>query len=237
MAVGERVNLEFLEGVEHPADDLPPEDDTWFTDDSPVSHYFDRVALPGHPEGVNNLVWGHIGYDNAGIDLAGGANGRAITDLRRSDIVVRGLFTTYRDNRDSSSQARFRGIDDIDHISGDLINPYTWEQIIDWQRTNAPDGVGIVMWRPDSAMQHLPPSFYRGAAHTVLDMIRPGGVLFAQVPVSLRPEWPTTEDKAAAAQELGKLCTSISDREDVGEVLVSEQLDRKEHCALIIKSS
>ena len=234
MAVEGTVNLDFLDGVEHPTGEAPPEDDNWFTNNSPASHYFDRVKLPDHSQGVLDLVWGQIGYDNVGIDLAGGSNGRAITDLSRSDIVVRGLLTNYRDNRDMFFDNRSEGR--IDHIEGDLIRPGTWQRIIEWQRTNAPNGAGIVMWRPDSAMQHLPPSFYQGAAHQVLDMIRPGGVFFTQVPVSLRPEWPTTHDKDTATQELGKLCTSISDREDVAEVLVSEQLDRKEHCALIIKS-
>ena len=251
MATEKLTNFDFLNGVNHPAGDEPPSDDWWFTNDSTLADYFQVGTLPDHPEGVGSFIFNRIGHDNVGIDLAGGTNGVALRGLLRADVIHKGLFTNYQDHRGRIHE-RPNGLvnnehnlsqEGIDHIEGDIISPDTWQRIIDWQQQNAPDGAGVVLWRPDGALQNLPPSFYHGAAHVVLDMIRPGGVLFTQIPTSLRHDWShrydlsaIDQDRGVIAEQLLEVCTSITDREDVDEVIVSEGVSRKGHCALITKS-
>jgi hypothetical protein len=69
------------------------------------------------------------------------------------------------------------------------------------------------MHRPVGGLQFLRPCFYRGAAHLLLDMIRPGGVAFFQVPQAL--------DGIIHPREFRDLHTSLRERGDIKDIIPS----------------
>ena len=155
-------------------------DQTWIVNNSPLDEYCRDAPFADYAAGLEGLLREHVGLhpDNVGMDLAGGSQGRAARDLLDLGILGRALVTNYQDRRSEEALAETR----LDHITGDLTKPQTWGEIINWQRSQAPEGLALIMHRPVGALAALPTQTYVGAARTLLNMLRPGGLLFAQVP-------------------------------------------------------
>lgn len=157
--------------------------DIWPVNDSPFSAYCDYAMLSDDKGGVPAIVDKQLGQspDNVGLDLAGGENGIALRDLMNDGIIGKALLTTYKDRRDDITKANKA----LGHVAGDLASPNTWQQIIDWKNAHTPDGFSLVLHRPVVALQSFRPKTYMAAAHLILDMVRPQGVVFSQVPAAL----------------------------------------------------
>jgi hypothetical protein len=205
-------DLSFLAGAAekdiHPARLAELEDGLWSTNHSSIADY---TARAGDFEGqgtIETLISKYLGtmHGNVGLDLAAG-NGQALSDLLNKGLLDLALTTSYQSPNDEAA-IRDRH---IAHISGNLVLTETWNRILDWQEQNAPDGLALVMHRPVGALQDLPFAAYAGAAHLLLSRIRPGGLMFAQVPR------PLFYDKHALAE----VQTSIHRRIDVSCILAN----------------
>jgi hypothetical protein len=179
--------LDFLDGaVEEVFDDetvASKEARGWGTNNSDFEAYCVDLALPNHPEGLQGIVERHVGRHehNVGLDLAGGSDGVALQDLLNDGILGTAILTNYYDLRTDSAKQEQR----LHHVAGDLAERDTWEEILVHQRHYAPDGLALIMHRPVGGLQNFAPDIYREAAHLLLDIARPGGVVLYQVPTSL----------------------------------------------------
>lgn len=223
--------LDFLQG-EQPAPDRRTRRDRWPVNDSGLDNYFD-LELADHPEGVLGIIEEQLGTTegNAGLDIAGGHNGVAARQLLHMGILDHALVTNYRDRRNLAVRLNPA----LKHARGNITAPRTWGRILNWQERIAPDGLALVMHRPDGGMQDLSPDFYRGAVHLLLDIMRPGGILFTQVPYTLRHRH---------AALLNLICATVTGRPDVESVLSpspaaiarAQGPRQREDCVVIVKS-
>jgi hypothetical protein len=188
-----------------------PPSERWGINDSHLNGYSERAGYVGTafrehvdtPELVSVITRQLDGQEDCvGLDLAGGKNGVALQELVARGIIQKGLFTNYQDWRKSSTKAN---ADSQTHIDGNLLRRDTWSRIIEWADTEAPQGFAVVMHQPGGALQGLSASFYRGAIHQLIDITRPGGIVFTKIPMRLR------KDKAV----LTEVCGSIKSRDDV----------------------
>lgn len=234
--LGQRQDLVFLDGAvdgssgyEH--DWLSEYGDlSWMVNNSSLTDYSRRAYIHGHPEGLSGLISAQIGQseENAGLDLAAGTSARALRDLLESGVLGLALATNYEDlmPADTANDSR------LSQITGDLTEPQTWHRIRKWKNLYASQGFKLVMHRPVGGLQELSPHTYSGAAHFLLDMVQPGGMMFTQVPRRLVKE----------QSPLAELCHSIRSRPDVGEVYVTEgrrpkkRIDENDMYAAILKS-
>jgi hypothetical protein len=69
------------------------------------------------------------------------------------------------------------------------------------------------MHRPVGGLQNFAPDIYREAAHLLLDMARPGGVVFLQVPTSLT--------RRGCEHNLELVCPNMRARDDIEEPIPS----------------
>jgi len=192
--------------------------DQWDVNDSSFARYAHRVEFIYPSCTLPELVVQQHRDGDVGIDIAGGTNGRALRDLLDSGILSRALVTNFEDRRSEEVKADTR----LDHIDGSLLLPATWSRIINWQRTNAPAGLGLVLHRPCGGLQGLPTEHYRRAADQLIDMLRPGGLLFAQVPAVI------------ARRSLKEDIMRIQNRPDVARVhLTPMKAPRDLHVAII----
>ena len=99
-------------------------------------------------------------------------------DLLDSGVLARAVVTNLGDRSSSQASDNSR----LDYIAGSLLLREPWDKMRSWQQANAPDGLGLILHRPFGGLQNLDAVMYRRAANRVLSMLRPGGVLFAQVP-------------------------------------------------------
>jgi hypothetical protein len=223
--------LAFLQGLGSDPDHRAPWE-SWPVNNSGLAEYFDPVKLDGHHEGVLAVIERQIGgtEGNAGVDMAGGTNGVALQELLRLGLIDKALVTNYRHR--PNRRARRAG---VNYARGNLLKPKTWQGIIDWQEEEAPGGLALVMHRPDGGMQGLDPRFYEGAVNLLLDMIRPGGVMFTQIPQILRHR---------RASALEPICKGVIGRPDVESVLAPKAPQKPEwaryrmpnrDCVVIIK--
>lgn len=205
-------------------------DRSWAINNSSLRHYSRRANIDNDPDGLITFITDKIGTseDNVALDVAAGSNPQALRDLLDSGVVGRALATNYQDRRPWAVRRDTR----LDHIKGTLAQADTWRKIIDWQRDHAPDGLAIAMHRPVGGLQDLQPEVYRGAAHVLFDMVRPGGIMFTQVPRRLRN----------VPGQLEELCGSLRERPDVGGIIHSAPRPRYAHVdesdtyAVIIKT-
>ena len=205
-------DFSFLDGARDADDNdlsLVSGSDAWYVNNSTFFDYARRASIFNQPDGLAKLVVRQIGTaeDNAGLDLAAGTTARAIRDLLDSGVLRHALATNYSDHRPENVVADDR----LDHIAGNLTVPDTWEKIIDWTKVKAPDGLALVMHRPLAGLQSLPTKTYAGAANLMLDMIRPGGLMFTQIPRTL----------VAKPSELSVLCQDIRERPDIDRVHIT----------------
>jgi hypothetical protein len=185
-------------------------EDGWKISDLGFDDYCERSGI----DGVSDLIMGQLGRlgTNAALDIAAGANARALQDLLERGAIDKALATNYADNRSDETKA----IGALTHQTGDLLDRTTWQGIIDWQAAEAPEGLSLVLHRPYGALQYLQPTnAYLGAARLLLDTLRPGGVLFSQIPIALKSAaWPGTPAERVAR--------SIRQRPDIGSMTASD---------------
>lgn len=216
MAVDSGAHLTFLDG----ADGAPAHRDImsrlgerefWRVNNSGIDDYSERARILGAPDTLKVIIAATLGYneDSVGIDIAAGSDIRALRDLLDLHILRSAVATNFSDSRSRSAFGDLR----VSHIDGDITVPDTWLQIGQWQERHTPEGFALAMHRPVGALQELPVHTYRGAAHFLLDRIKPGGLMFTQVPRTI------VEDK----REMLDLCRTINRRKDVVEVITSPQ--------------
>lgn len=220
-------DLSFLEGLQE-EDSIWEEckEDQWGVNDSSYSDYFSEVRLRDYPEGILELIKAQLEEmeNPIGLDIAGGANGVALQGLINEGLLVRGVVTNYKDKRSDNAKET----PNLDHLSGNIIFPQTWIDIIDWVHANSSEGASLIMHRPYGALQNLYPSFYEGASHKLLDLLRPRGLLFAQIPFALQNR-PSLLNST--------LCQEIRERPDVEKVIPPVVgLGPLGNCALVIKN-
>lgn len=213
-------------------------DANWRVNSSSFNDYSRRADIHGHPDGLTDIVFSQVGLDpnNVGLDIAAGSSARALRDLLDRGVLGRALATNYQNRRPSKVANDPR----LDHITGDITKPSVLEGVASWTHANAPEGLALVMHRPIGALQDLPPRTYKGAAHFLLDLVRPEGIMFTQVPRSLR--------KRGALGAMRSICASIIERPDVAKVMATpprnrpkndvlrNDLDENDVYAVIIKS-
>lgn len=190
--------------------DMPGKGEKWQVDDSSIDEYSVLAGLPeDFDTGLGGMIAGAIGTDkgNIGIDIAGGANGKALQELLTLGILDRALVTNYSDNRSPATKK----IDQLNHISGDLCDVSTWQEIAEWIDDNAPEGLDLVMHRPAGTLQDMSPAFYEGAFEFLLGKTRPAGIHFLQIPEALVIPSPD--------RTLKPICDRV--KEDIAEVLYS----------------
>jgi hypothetical protein len=209
--------LDFLKGEQRP-DEWVGSDDDWISNDSNFNDYVTCSLLP---DGLfDRILDQHVGKntENVGLDLAGGENGQALQDLLTAGFLGRALLTTYKDRRSIATKY----LVELGHVEGDLIRPDTWQKIINWKHIYAPKGFALIMHRPLGALQDLNPSTYVGAANLLLNMLRPSGVLFTEVPGALY------------GSGMSLMCESLQERDDIVDIIMGE--DRLLTSALIVKA-
>lgn len=207
-------SLSFLDGIKQ----TPLEagfleecgDGEWIVNDSGLSSYFFNVRFPGHNRGPS-AVTERIGRNatNVALDLAGGSNGAALQDLITIGAIGKGLLTNYQDMRCPATRENPL----LDHIEGDLTHRLTWERIIEWAKLNTLGGFDLILHRPMGGLQYLPTSFYSGGAQLLVELLKPGGVLFCQIPYILSDVYENP-----AIEEIGR---ELKDNPKVEEVVRS----------------
>ncbi len=228
-------DIRFLDGAtngssEHEQSYLADRGDrTWRVNDSPLADYSRRAHIFGRPSGLIDLISERISPsdENVGLDVAAGSSARALRDLLESGVLGLALATNYENlmSTDLSDDSR------LDQINGDLTLEWTWHRIRQWKDRHASQGFAIVMHRPIGGLQELSAHTYRGAAHLLLDMVQPEGIMFTQVPRRL------VRDQRA----LSRVCSGVRARSDVAEVITSarkaQQIDNDQNdlYAVILK--
>jgi hypothetical protein len=190
-------------------------DGRWTVNNSSFDNYAERFGYDRAD--FRRILEETIGKDtnNVGIDIAGGANGKALQQLLEEGFLGRALLTNYQDKRWDMTKE----LPSLDHIDGDLLERQTWQRIIEWQRESAPEGFALVLHRPVGALQNLRPGFYRGAIQLLLDITKPNGVIFAQIPKII-------VGGSRVDTYLGAIYRGITDRDDVSEIhAIEEQND------------
>jgi hypothetical protein len=216
-------------------------DRSWGINDTPFRQYTADAVFPHYPGGLEDIIQERIGYSdtNVGLDLAGGSQGRALRDLIKDGILTKGLVTNLEDLRTHNTKSDTR----LNHIAGDLAIRQTWEDIIDWQAVHAPDGLSLIMHRPMGGLQHFSQSTYRRAAHTLVDMLRPGGIFFTQVPRYSDPSrhsQPIRYDQLTRPNIEKTICQELLARPDIEQIISTEPATLrpgKPHFSIIIKNN
>lgn len=190
-------------------------DHRWRVNNSTMQDYSRRAYIGGTVHGLEDIIVDRVGHseDNVGLDLAAGSRAQALRDLLDSGVLGRALATNYQNRM----PRRMRKRDDLDHIKGNLVKQETWRKIIDWQKRHAPEGFDLVMHRPVGGLQDLGPRTYHAAAHILLGTVKPGGMMFTQVPRRL----------VNLESSLDRLCRDIRGREDVEGVITTGERPSK----------
>jgi hypothetical protein len=213
-------SLDFLEGATpHPRDEKMRRNSLleggWGYNDSGITDYNATSfndTFPGAP--LNDIIAARVGTspDNVGMDIMGGSNGVALHDLMAAGVIGQGIVTNEHDEQGPGAREN----PNLHHVEGDILQRQTWEDMILTQREVVPEGLAVAMWRPIGAIQHQTYEVYQGAAHAVVNMLRPGGVFFAQVPQG------TIGDRGPGPREFFR---SFAVRGDVERVVRSDRFD------------
>jgi hypothetical protein len=184
--------------------------DTWSVNNSNFDAYSAKANVFERPDGLKGLVQALPASENVvGLDLAAGSQAAALTDLLDRGVLTKALATNYDDLRSDELKVDER----LSHIEGDLTGPDAWRKIIAWQRAEAPEGFSLIMHRPVGPLQNLSRELYHGATMLMLDMLKSGGILFAQVPRCF---------SQGGAPGLADICKDVRSRRDVVEVINSK---------------
>jgi hypothetical protein len=238
--MAEKVDLSFLGNCLYVEDKSAFADCYWDVDNSTIQDYGERADYSRyHPLGLYGIIADCVGQDdqNVGLDVAGGSSGQALRELVAAGIIGRGLFTHFRQHDGS------RSIDSsLTCINGDLRDEKTWLDMFNWKRAFAPGGFAITMHRPVGGVQNLPPRVYQGAVHLLLDMTRPGGLLFTQIPRRLYGQEEHAQGTVKdyrVTKELSAVCQGLRQRLGHDAVLLSrrsanQHFDYSDQFALIL---
>jgi hypothetical protein len=194
-------------------------DGAWHVNDSTWAEYSCGINFSGLNKGLDEVVANLRSDSEVGLDIAGGSNGTAMLDLIHRGILNHAAVTNFEDRRSEATKCENR----LDHISGNLLSPLTWQKIFEWQRDVSPGGLKLITHEPRNTLQWLKPELYSAAAHTLVGMLASGGALISQVPKSL------------SRRERNTLCRSLQQRADV----VASSTSRKHsgyHQALLVKA-
>lgn len=210
-------SLSFLEGIKQvPFEaDLLDEvgDGSWTINDSSIHAYGIGVYFPKYGRNPIEAIVDRIGRKdtNVAMDLAGGSNGAALQGLMEMGVIGTGLVTNYEDRRCPAT----REIESLDHVEGDLTKRCTWERIIEWADLHTDGGFDLIMHRPVGGLQYLPPKIYSGAVQALIELLKPGGLIFCQIPYKLtdihdNPEIKAIGDELKRNSKVEKIARSKS---------------------------
>ena len=233
MSYNNHPNLSFLEDAVDIAFDrgsvAEHEARGWGTNDTDLESLCADLSLPDHPSGFMGILEKQLkgGEFKAGMDLAGGTNGVVLQDLLSLRLISRGLVTNLEDKRNVlTANNPYLG-----HVSGDLTNAKTWQDILTWQEDNTNGGFDLVIHRPVGGLQYLDANVYKSAAKLLLDNINGNGIALFQVPWGL--------SRKDTTKELGDVCMSIHARSDIESVIPSYVYKRdgtkQVDCVVVIK--
>jgi hypothetical protein len=183
-------------------------DRSWHVNDSGWAENGASMRFSGIDGTLDQIVRKTCTDTDVGMDVAGGTNAVALRELLDSGVIKEAVVTNYEDRRSDEVRADKR----LHQITGDLLVQETWNNIVGVQRELAPDGLGLELHRPVNILQSLPPTLYHRRVSQLLDMLRPGGVQFSQVPSSLNRH-------ARRA-----ICNDIRDRKDVAGIFISHRI-------------
>jgi hypothetical protein len=154
-------------------------DRNWAVNNSTMYDYSRRAYIGGSATGLLDIVNERLdtSEDNVGLDLAAGTYAQALHDLLDSGVLNRALATNY-----SARLPRRARRQDLDYLTGNLTRRDTWQAILGWQGEHAPEGFDLVMHRPVGGLQDLDLDTYKAGARILFDIVKPGGMMFSQVP-------------------------------------------------------
>lgn len=224
-----RYDLSFLDGVVPAAEDEPMTANAerlgyWPSNNSPIEDYGKAEfhdAIPG--ANLTDIIVNTIGRspDNVGMDVMAGSDLVVLQQLLIEGIIGTGIGTDSQDNRAPETASN----SDLRFIQGDQLDEATWLAMLHDQQELAPEGLAVALWRPVGAVQYQPPHVYQGAAHAILDMVRPGGMFFSQVPARF------IGNRDASRQVL----SSLVRRGDVARIITSDPFTLSEIPAMLDK--
>ncbi len=206
--------------------DMSHPDGVWNVDNSGIADYSEKANFFGKPEGLLQIIGECTGRrDDVGLDVAGGTNGVAIGELVMAGFLREGAVTNFTSLPSAEVRAE-RARAGVTHLAGSLLDVHTWRTMQAWQEKVAPQGLAVIMHRPYGALQTLSPEFYMGAVHWALNRLRPGGVLFTQIPQILDGGL-IASDVPDLYAHLGAICDSIRKRSDLDAFYHSKPLPNR----------
>jgi hypothetical protein len=153
----------------------------WHKNRSPIENYGAAKFTESFPgKELYDIIVGQIGKrpGNVGMDVLGGLDGVALQQLVSSGVLSKSIDVDLRTHHGNGVSNNPK----LHYVAGDILSSETWQPMIEKQAKLAPQGLALIIHRPYGALQHQPQNVYEGGAHVLLDMLRPGGVLFTQVP-------------------------------------------------------
>lgn len=210
------VDLSFLSRAEQDGSEglwlLTHGDHRWQINNSSLANYSHFANIHGTSTGLLDIIRERIGTsgDSVGLELAAGSSAQATRDLLDGRILSKALVTNYQRLKPRSVRRNPR----LTQVKGNLTRPRPWEKVVKWKEEHAPEGFDVIMHRPVGALQNEAFPFYRGAAHALLNMLKPGrGLMFTQVPRRL----------VNVTTALEETCEEIRGRSDIEEIITSEE--------------
>lgn len=198
------------------------DDRIWTTNNSSFEHYCRGLTFPSK-KSFQTIVTESGIKNGIGLDVGAGSNAVALRDLLDSGILRKALATNYEDRRSREVRQDSR----LGHVSGNILAVETWLEIDAWRQAHAPQGFDLIFHRPYGYLQNFPPQFYEAASNILLDLLRPGGIFFTQVPEPfvVRPD---------ARQAI---CRRIKARGDISRIMTSTWPSSTVEHAVIRKAS
>lgn len=194
----------------------------WTVDNSSFKSYVDMVEFNNGSalDCIKENLKKH--EHKTALDIAGGSNGRAISDLIHKEIIVGGAFTNVIDNRATKTIEA-----DIGFSCGDLRKAETWTKIDDVKKSIAPNGYSLILHRPFGALQDLSIQEYVSHANTTMSLLAPGGLLYSQVPSS-----PYTDNNLEKIKTIGQEIIKLNRVQDLSVSVPSKTLSNFNFCLI-----
>lgn len=205
----------------------PMPDNFWNANNSNLNRYSSRLFGRANTEALSGFLIQRIGKEktNVGLDIAGGSNGVAMRALLRKGVLGEAAVTNLEDRRGFLARHNRH----LHHIGGNLLLRSTWDTMSEWREEHAPDGLALVTHLPDGGLQELDPNWYGQALDTVIEWVRPGGLIITQVPSVLAPEHAPT---APQLQEIGE---QLNARDNIASITVLPRAVEHYHAIIAIR--
>ncbi len=186
------------------------DDSQWFVNDSGIGYYSRCAYLNGRADGLTDLLSERLAntQNGIGMEIAAGSNAVALRELLESGLLAGALALNLCDTRSDET----RQDDRISHLAGDVTLRETWGGIYEWIEDKTPEGLDLILFHPVGGLSGLPQDVYEDAAHHMVDLLKPGGVFFAQAPKPL----------LAGNPRLRKLYKGLCSRDDVESIAISD---------------